>query len=69
MSLPDTLKGKLNLPVLCSAMFIISIPQIVVGKNNSRGNRRPLTALIPHQHGRRSIHMAEMVISFPDYSY
>ncbi|PCM43281.1 NAD(P)H-dependent flavin oxidoreductase [Marinobacter sp. ANT_B65] len=30
MSLPDTLKGKLNLPVLCSPMFIISTPKMVI---------------------------------------
>lgn len=30
MSLPDTLKGKLNLPVLCSPMFIISTPRMVI---------------------------------------
>eukprot|EP00163_Fabomonas_tropica_P004631 TRINITY_DN14078_c0_g2_i1.p3 TRINITY_DN14078_c0_g2~~TRINITY_DN14078_c0_g2_i1.p3 ORF type:complete len:323 (-),score=51.37 TRINITY_DN14078_c0_g2_i1:2268-3236(-) len=30
MSLPDTLKGKLNLPVLCSPMFIISTPKLVI---------------------------------------
>ncbi|RBW51259.1 NAD(P)H-dependent flavin oxidoreductase [Marinobacter sp. F3R11] len=30
MSLPDALKGKLNLPVLCSPMFIISTPKMVI---------------------------------------
>lgn len=30
MSLPETLKGKLNLPILCSPMFIISTPKLVI---------------------------------------
>lgn len=30
MSLPDNLKGQLNLPVLCSPMFIISNPRMVI---------------------------------------
>lgn len=30
MSLPDTLKNKLNLPVLCSPMFILSTPKMVI---------------------------------------
>lgn len=30
MSLPDTLKDKLDLPVLCSPMFIISNPKMVI---------------------------------------
>ncbi len=30
MSLPDSIKDKLTLPVLCSPMFIISNPKMVI---------------------------------------